>query len=203
MKFILAKKLNMSQIFEEDGKVIPVTVLEAGPAKITQVKTKEKDGYSALQVGFGKKKNLSKPLKGHLKDLGDFRWLREFRVTKEEELQQYKVGDVINAEIFTPGDTVNIVGISRGKGFQGVVKRHGFAGVRATHGNKDQHRTSGSIGATHPQHVIKGKRMAGRTGNKQITLKKVKVVKVEPEKNLLYVKGAIPGKRGTLIKIFA
>ncbi|MGC8651249.1 MAG: 50S ribosomal protein L3 [Minisyncoccia bacterium] len=206
MKFILAKKLNMSQVFEEDGKVIPVTIVEADPVKVTQIKTKETDGYNAIQVGFGKKKNIKKPLKGHLKDLGNFRWLREFRITDKNQLEEqtkYQVGDLIQLDAFTPGDKVTISSTSRGKGFQGVVKRHGFHGVRATHGNKDQHRTSGSIGATTPQHVIKGKKMAGRTGGEQVTIKKVQIIKVEPEKNLLYLKGAIPGKRGSLIKIFS
>lgn len=206
MKFILAQKLNMSQIFEDNGKVIPVTILEAGPVKITQIKTKEADGYDAIQVGFGDKKNINKPLKGHLKELGNFRWLREFRIPSQnqsEEEKKYQIGDLIQVGNFEVGDKVKITSISHGKGFQGVVKRHGFHGVRATHGNKDQHRTSGSIGATTPQHVIKGKKMAGRMGGEQVTIKQVKVIKVEPEKNLLYLKGAIPGRRGSLIEIFS
>jgi large subunit ribosomal protein L3 len=200
MKFILAKKLNMTQLFDEKGKVIPVTVLEAGPVRIAQIKTKDKDGYNAIQVGFGKKRNVTKPLKGHLKDIGNVRWLREFRFDKEED---HKVGDEIRVDIFEIGDKVKITGTSRGKGFQGVVKRHGFHGVRSSHGNKDQSRTSGSIGATTPQHVIKGKKMAGRTGGKTITLRSMKVVKIDPEKNLLYLKGPLPGKRGTLITLFS
>jgi len=205
MKFILAKKLNMSQIFDEKGKVIPVTILEAGPVKIIQIRTKEKDGYAAIQIGFGKKKNISKPLKGHLKNAGNFRWIREFRFDKKpiesSIIEGYKVGEVIKADIFAEGDKVKITGKSRGKGFQGVVKRHGFHGKDATHGVKHAHRQPGSIGATTPQHVIKGKKMAGRTGGENVTVKKVKVIKVEPEKNFLYLKGAIPGKRGTLIEI--
>jgi large subunit ribosomal protein L3 len=206
MKFILAKKLNMSQIFEDSGKVIPVTILEAGPVKITQIKTKATDGYDAIQVGFGNKKNINKPLKGHLKEIGNFRWLREFRIptqNQSEEGTKYHIGDLIQVGNFEAGDKVKITSISRGKGFQGVVKRHGFHGVRATHGNKDQHRTSGSIGATTPQHVIKGKKMAGRTGGEKVTIKQVKVIRVEPEKNLLYLKGAIPGRRGSLVEIFS
>jgi large subunit ribosomal protein L3 len=201
MKFILAKKLNMSQIFDEKGKVIPVTILETGPVKIIQIKTKEKDGYAAIQIGFGKKKNISKPLKGHLKNIDNFRWLKEFRVNEDKNIEGYKVGDEIKVDVLNEGDTVNIRGLSRGKGFQGVVKRHGFHGKDATHGVKHAHRQPGSIGATTPQHVIKGKKMAGRTGGENITVKKVKVIKVEPQKNLLYLKGAIPGKRGTLIQI--
>lgn len=201
MKFILAKKLNMSQIFDEKGKVIPVTILETGPVKIIQIKTKEKDGYAAIQIGFGKKKNISKPLKGHLKNIDNFRWLKEFRVNEDKNIEGYKVGDEIKVDVLNEGETVNIRGLSRGKGFQGVVKRHGFHGKDATHGVKHAHRQPGSIGATTPQRVIKGKKMAGRTGGENVTVKKVKVIKVEPEKNLLYLKGAIPGKRGTLIEI--
>ena len=201
MKFILAKKLNMSQIFDEKGKVIPVTILETGPVKIIQIKTKEKDGYAAIQIGFGKKKNISKPLKGHLKNIDNFRWLKEFRVNEDKNIEGYKVGDEIKVDVLNEGETVNIRGLSRGKGFQGVVKRHGFHGKDATHGVKHANRQPGSIGATTPQHVIKGKKMAGRTGGENITVKKVKVIKVEPQKNLLYLKGAIPGKRGTLIEI--
>ncbi|NCO24918.1 50S ribosomal protein L3 [Candidatus Parcubacteria bacterium] len=201
MKFILAKKLNMSQIFDEKGKVIPVTILETGPVKIIQIKTKEKDGYAAIQIGFSKKKNISKPLKGHLKNIDNFRWLKEFRVNEDKNIEGYKVGDEIKVDVLNEGETVNIRGLSRGKGFQGVVKRHGFHGKDATHGVKHAHRQPGSIGATTPQHVIKGKKMAGRTGGENITVKKVKVIKVEPQKNLLYLKGAIPGKRGTLIEI--
>jgi len=188
-------------MFDEKGKVIPVTILEAGPVKIIQIKTKEKDGYTAIQIGFGKKKNISKPLKGHLKNIDNFRWLKEFRVNEDKNIEGYKVGDEIKVDVLNEGETVNIRGLSRGKGFQGVVKRHGFHGKDATHGVKHAHRQPGSIGATTPQHVIKGKKMAGRTGGENITVKKVKVIKVEPQKNLLYLKGAIPGKRGTLIEI--
>ncbi|MFA5392347.1 MAG: 50S ribosomal protein L3 [Candidatus Paceibacterota bacterium] len=207
MKFILAKKLNMSQIFNEKGKIIPVTILEAGPVKITQIKTKDKDGYAAVQIGFGKKRNISKPLKGHLKNAGNFKWIREFRFDQEpiesSIIKEYKVGDAIKVDIFEMGDQVKITGKSRGKGFQGVVKRHGFHGKDATHGVKHAHRQPGSIGATALQRVIKGKKMAGRTGWENVSIKKVKVIKIDPQKNLLYLKGAVPGKRGTLIEIFS
>jgi len=202
MKFILAKKLNMSSVFDEKGKIIPVTILEAGPVKITQIKNIDKDGYLAVQAGFGQKKKISKPLLGHLKDNGRLRWLKEFRAQDAKDLENYKVGDEINVTAFNEGELVNISGISRGKGFQGVVKRHGFHGTHTTHGNKDQLRTSGSIGATTPQHVIKGKKMAGHTGGEKISLKRIKVIKIDKDKNLIYLKGAIPGKRGTLIEIF-
>lgn len=203
MKFLLAKKIKMSSVFTEDGKMIPVTILETGPNYITQIKTKERDGYNAIQVAFGEKKRVTKPLAGHLKNIGPKRWIREFKLQKEEDLKDFKVGDKITITVLQEGENINISGTSTGKGFQGVVKRHGFSGVLSkTHGNKDQTRTSGSIGATHPQHVIKGRKMAGHTGNKTITLKNIPIVKLEPDKNLIYIKGAIPGKKGTLIKLF-
>jgi len=202
MKFILAKKLKMDSLFDDQGRIVPVTILEAGPVKITQVKTKDKDGYSSVQVGFGTRRKISKPLQGHLKHLGNLRYLKEFRARDEKNLVDYEVGKEIKADIFEPGEVVKIKGISIGKGFQGVVKRHGFHGTHTTHGNKDQLRTSGSIGATTPQHVIKGRKMAGRTGGRQVTLKNVKIVKIDKDQNLIYVKGAVPGKKGTVVEIF-
>ncbi|HOK17492.1 MAG TPA: 50S ribosomal protein L3 [Candidatus Paceibacterota bacterium] len=201
MKFILGTKEKMTQIFSEEGKIIPATIIKAGPVKVTQVKTKEKDGYEAVQVGFGTKKKISQPLKGHLKDLGNFRWLKEFKI--DGQSSEFKVGDEIKVDVFQQGDKVKIVGISKGKGFQGVVKRHGFHGSDASHGTKDRLRAPGSIGATHPQHVPKGRKMAGHTGLKRITLKNVEVVKVDKENNLIYLKGAIPGNRGSLVLIEA
>lgn len=200
-KFILAKKIGMSQIFK-DEKVIPVTILEAGPIVVTQIKTPEKDGYSAIQVGFGykKPKRLSKALKGHLKDLGSFRWLREFHIP-EEELKKFKVGDKIDVSIFQKGERVKITGITKAKGFQGVVKRHGFHGGPKTHGQKDRLRAPGSIGPTHPQHVVKGRKMAGRMGGERLTLKNCQIVEILPEQNLLAIKGSLPGKKGELLKI--
>lgn len=200
-KFILGKKIGMSQIFKDD-KVIPVTLVEAGPIVVTQIKTPQKDGYSAIQVGFGfkKPKRLSKALKGHLKNLGSFRWLREFRVS-EEELKNFQIGDKIEVSIFKEGEKVKITGTSKAKGFQGVVKRHGFHGGPKTHGQKDRLRAPGSIGPTHPQHVVKGRRMAGRMGGETVTLKNCQIVEVLPEENLLVIKGALPGKRGELLKI--
>lgn len=200
MKFILATKEKMSQIWNESGEVIPVTILQAGPVKITKIRTIEKDGYNAVQLGFGFKKKLNRPLSGILKGLGKFRWLREIRIKGELD-KQYKVGDEIKVDIFQKGDKVMITGISKAKGFQGVVKRHGFHGSDASHGTKDRLRAPGSIGATTPSRVPKGRKMAGRMGGERITVKNLEVVKVEPEKNLLYLKGAVPGPRGSLVII--
>ena len=197
MKFILGKKIGMSQVFSEDRKVTPVTLIEAGPCVVTQVKTEEKDGYQAVQVGFGERKKINRPLMGHLKDLGKFRYLREIRDVKED----MKIGDKIDAGVFEEGDKIKVVGISKGKGFQGVMKRHGFHGSPATHGHKHDHRAPGSIGSAFPEHVLKGKKMAGRMGGDQVTVKGLKVVKVDKENNLLAVKGAVPGKRGALVEV--
>jgi len=200
MKFILGKKISMSQVFSEEGKVIPVTLVDAGPCVVVQKKDLEKDGYSACQIGFDEKNKLNKSRAGHAKDLGKVRWLREFKVAKEE-MEKLNRGDKISADTFEVGDKVRVAGISKGKGFQGVVKRHGFHGASATHGTKHNKRAPGSIGSGYPEHVRKGKKMAGRMGSDQITLKKIAVVKVEKDKNLLYLKGALPGRRGTLLKI--
>ncbi len=197
MKFILGKKLNMSQIYGEDGNVIPVTLVQAGPCTVTQVKEEKKDGYKAVQVGFGKKKKQSKSLSGHLKGLGNFRYLKEFRINGEE----IKTGDRIDVSTFTPGDKVFVSGTSKGKGFQGVVKRYGFSGGPASHGHKDQLRMPGSIGATGPARVFKGTRMGGRTGGGSVTVSNLKIVQVDPEKGILAIKGAVPGARGNLIII--
>ena len=205
MKFILGKKLGMTQIFRED-KVIPVTLIESGPNFVTQIKTKDRDNYSAIQVGFGtkKEKNIKKPQRGHLAKIKssklknqNLRWLREFRVENLES----KPGDEINVSIFAPGDKVNVVAISKGKGFQGVVKRHGFHGGPKSHVQKDRHRAPGSIGSSFPEHVFKGKRMAGRMGGDRVTVKNLEVVEVDSENNLIALKGAVPGRRGTLIMI--
>ena len=188
----------MTQVFKGDI-VIPVTLIESGPNFVAQIKTKEKDGYSAVQVGFGtkKEKNIKKPQRGHLKEIGNLRWLREFRLDDAE----LKLGDEIKPEIFSAGDKVTIVAISKGKGFQGVVKRHGFHGGPKSHGQKDRHRAPGSIGASWPQHVIKGMKMAGRMGGDRITVKNLEIVEVDAENNLIAIKGALPGRKGTLIMI--
>ena len=197
MKFILGKKISMSQIFQDNGEVIPVTIVQAGPCQVTQVKNKDKDGYTAVQLGFEPVKKLIKPKAGHLKDLPLFRYLREFRVTEGV----FERGQEINATNFNLKELLKVTAFSKGKGFQGVVKRHGFHGHPATHGHKDQSRMPGSIGATFPQRVIKGKRMGGRMGGERITVSNLEIIKVEAEKNLLYVKGAVPGGRNSFLLI--
>jgi len=197
MKFILGKKLKMTQIFDEEGRVIPVTLIKSGPCKILQIKTKEKDGYSAVQVGFEKlkEKKVKKPQKNK-----PFRYIREFRIKDDKE---FEVGKEINVDIFEKGDIVNVSGISKGKGFQGVVKRHGFKGGPATHGTKHTLRAPGSIGSAFPERVWKGKKMAGRMGGNKVTIKNLQIVEVDKENNLLAIKGAIPGRKGTLVEIVA
>lgn len=192
----------MTQVFDEEGNVIPVTLIEAGPVMVTQVKTKERDGYDAIQFGFGTKKHISKSLVGHFAktQAGRVRWTREVR-TGDGGDAPYALGQGIDVSVFEHGDTVSVAGLSKGKGFQGVVKRHGFHGASATHGTKHAHRQSGSIGATTPQRVLKGRRMAGRMGHERITVKNLKVVNVDKEKGLLALKGAVPGPRGTLLEI--
>ena len=190
----------MTQVFDQNGKVQPVTVLQTGPVVITQIKDVDKDGYIAVQVGFGEKaeKNINKAQKGQLKDLGSFRYLKEFRL---KDVEGYKVGDKIDASVFEEGDKLNISSTSKGKGFQGVVKRHNFAGGSRTHGQKHQERKPGSIGATGPQRVFKGLKMAGRMGTDRVQLKNLKVIQVDKENNQLLVKGAIAGRKGTLVEI--
>lgn len=192
----------MTQKYADDGTVIPVTKVLAGPCVVSQVKTEKKDGYTAVQVGFGNKKKLKKPQAGQLKKIGkNLRWLKEFRLGNGDELKGLKAGDEIAVEIFKPGDIVDVVGISKGKGFQGVVKRHGFAGAPKTHGTKDALRMPGSIGATTPQHVFKGVRMAGRMGGDRVTVKNLEIVEVDLQNNWLYIKGAVPGARGGLVMV--
>jgi len=193
MKFILGKKLEMSQIFKDD-KVLPVTLIAAGPCFVTQTKAGEKDGYEAIQIGFEKlkEKKVKKPQKGK-----PFRYLREFK----DKIEEYKIGQRIDVSIFKEGDKVKVSGISKGKGFQGAVKRWGFSGRNATHGVKHEHRTLGSVGSSFPERVLKGKKMPGRMGAERVTTPNLEIAKVDPENNLLAVKGAIPGRRGTLLEI--
>lgn len=196
MKFILGKKLEMSQIFDEKGNVVPLTLIEVGPCQVTQLKTKEKDGYQAVQIGFKKMekaKKIKKTMKGK-----EFKYIKEQRT---EDKEQLKIGDKIDVDIFKEGDIVNISGISKGKGFAGVVKRWHFKGQFKTHGTKEKWRSPGSIGQRFPQHVIKGKKMAGRMGSERTTVKNLKVIKVDSVNNVLAVKGAVPGKAGTLLEI--
>lgn len=198
MKFILGKKLEMSRIFTPEGKVVPITKIAAGPCFVTAIKTEDRDGYKAIQVGFGKKKRISKALQGHLKNLGNFRYLKEFKV---EDVSVFSIGDQISLKSFAPGDKVKVVGTSKGKGFQGVVKRHGFHGSPASHGHKDQLRMPGSIGATDAARVFKGTRMGGHMGNARTTVDNLEIVKVDEENNIIYLKGAVPGARGSLLMI--
>lgn len=198
MPFILAKKIGMTQRFKDNGTVVPVTLVEAGPCVVTQVKTQDKDGYSAVQLGFGQTKRANKARTGHTKDLQGNMHLREFRIDDAKGLER---GTVINADTFKPGDIVKVTGTSKGKGFQGVVRRHGFRGGPASHGHKDNLRMPGSIGATFPQHVMKGLRMAGHMGDERVSVKNLEVVEVDADKHLLAIKGAVPGSRGALILV--
>ncbi|MBC8465369.1 MAG: 50S ribosomal protein L3 [Parcubacteria group bacterium] len=200
MKFILGTKEEMTQIFQEDGRVVPVTAISAGPIVVTQVKNTDTDGYTAVQVGFGaqKESRLGKSILGHTKDLGAFKTLREFRIEDTADMEK---GKSIDVSIFEPGEEIEVSGISKGKGFQGVVKRHGFKGGPRTHGQKHSERKPGSIGSTGPQRVFKGVRMAGRMGSDRTTVKNLSVVAVDAEKGLLFVKGAVPGRRGTLLEV--
>lgn len=197
MKFILAKKLEMSQVYKADGTVIPVTLVQAGPCVVAQVKTQDADGYVAVQLGFQPGKNLTKSELGHLKDLPSMNVLREFRV---DSVDAFKRGDSVEAGVFAPGDVIDVTGTSKGKGFQGVVKRHGFGGHPSTHGHKDQLRMPGSIGAGGMQHVLKGRRMAGHMGDARVTVKNLEVVEVR-EGGVIAVKGAVPGARHAILEI--
>lgn len=189
----------MTQRYDEAGQVIPVTVVKAGPCTVTQVKTDAKDKYQAVQLGFGKKKNITKPVKGHIKNQ-NFRYLREFRINDGTGL---KTGDKLTSGIFSIGDILLVKGMSKGKGYQGVVRRHHFGGSPASHGHKDQLRMSGSIGATAPQRVVKGRRMAGRMGDEQVTVKNLKIIELDNDNGLIYIKGAVPGARHGLVIITA
>lgn len=195
---ILGKKVGMTQLFTETGAVVPVTAIEAGPCTVTQVKDTNREGYEAVQLGFGEAKRLNKPEKGHLKDLGAFKNVQEFRVEDTSEIER---GQKFSVELFQPGETVDITGMSKGRGFTGAVKRHGFSGGPKTRGSK-WHRATGSIGAcTFPGKVFKGKRMPGHMGNERVTVKNVEVVKADPDRNLLLVKGAVPGAKNGLLTI--
>jgi len=198
-KFILGKKLEMTQKFTSDGKVVAVTKVLAGPCFVTQVKKDDQDGYCAVQLGFDSAKKVSQPVKGHLKNLGPFRYLKEFRIENECHLKR---GQQIKASIFDANDIVDVTGVSKGKGFQGVVRRWGFSGSPATHGHKDQLRMPGSIGAGGEQRVKKGKKMACRMGAERVTVKNLKIIEIDEKNNVLFIKGAIPGRRKSLILIF-
>lgn len=203
MPGIIGKKIGMTSIFSEDGKILPCTVIEAGPCFVTQIRTLESDGYEAIQIGFAEKKEnkTNQALAGHFKKAGvsPKKLLREFTGYKSD----LSLGDVVNVEIFQEGEFVDVAGTSKGKGFQGVVKRHGFAGVGdQTHGQHNRLRAPGSIGAaSYPARVFKGMKMAGRMGNDRVKVQNLKVLKVDTEKNLLIVKGSIPGAKNSFVTI--
>jgi large subunit ribosomal protein L3 len=203
MKFILGTKLNMTQIFDKDGIVHPATAILAAANVITQVKSDDSDGYAAVQIGAGSRnaKNVNKAQKGAWKELGSFKAVKEFRMPEGATASSFKVGDKIELGQFKEGDTVSVSGISKGKGFQGVVKRHGFHGGPRTHGQKHSEREPGSIGGGLRNKVPKKMRMAGRMGGDRITVKGLKVVHIDQTGNILYLSGAVPGKRGTLLEI--
>lgn len=201
MKGILGKKLGMTQVFTAEGSVVPVTVVEAGPVVITQIKTMENDGYQAIQVGYGdvKEKALNKPKKGHLAKAGVLkRNLKEFRV---DSIDGFEVGQEIKADLFAEGEKIDVSGISKGKGFQGPIKRHGQSRGPESHGSR-YHRRPGSMGAcSYPGRVFKNKKLAGHMGSVKVTVKNLEVVKVDAEKNLLLIKGAIPGAKGSVVTV--
>lgn len=200
---ILGRKLGMTRIFNENNEVVPVTVVQAGPCKIVQVKTVETDGYNAVQLCFGKRKtrNVTKPLMGHLKKYNiDFypEIIKEVRVDNAENIHS---GDEVNVSIFTVDELVDVQGYTKGKGFAGVVKRWGFGGGPRTHGQSDRLRAPGSIGSQRPQRVPKGRKMAGHLGNELVTVKNLQIVRIDPENNLLFIKGAIPGNKNSIVLI--
>ena len=201
-KAIIGKKVGMTQIFDENGKVIPVTVIEAGPCVVVAKKTDEKDGYTAIQMGYAdvKEKKLTKPELGHLKKAGvaPKKYLKEFRL----EGSELKVGDEVKAEVFEAGDKIDVTGISKGKGYAGVIKRHGAQRTPTTHGGGPVHRHAGSMGSgTDPSRIFKGKIGAGHMGSEQITVQNLDVVKVDPELNMIAVRGAVPGPKGGIVYI--
>ncbi len=201
MQVIIGTKVGMTQIIGEDGMVTPITVIQAGPATVTQIKTVDTDGYNAVQVGYGPGKNLSKSVSGHVKKAGENikpKVLREFRVT---ELPELKLGDQITVEAFKLGDKVAVTGTSKGKGFAGTVKRHNFIESRNTHGFKGNIRRVGSIGSMYPQKVWKGKKMPGRMGHEQVTVKNLVVAYIDKDNNLIGLKGAVPGPKKSVVTI--
>jgi large subunit ribosomal protein L3 len=205
MKGILGKKVGMTQIFDDRGEVVPVTVIEAGPCFVAQIKTVERDGYTAVQLGFeeAKPKRLTQPQLKHLQksNLPALRYLREIRLAPDD-MSDLEEGQKLTVALFEPGEYVDVSGVSKGRGFAGVVKRHGFRGGPKTHGQSDRHRSPGSIGAcTTPGRVFKGKRMAGRMGGDRVTVQNLEIVMVDPERNLLALKGAVPGAKNGLVEI--
>lgn len=204
MSGLLGRKIGMTQVFDDEGNMVPVTVVEAGPCYVVQVKTVDNDGYSAVQIGFQEKKekNTVRPQQGHFAaaKVPNLRILKEFPVPYNKEL---KAGDVLGADFFEEGDEVKVTGLGKGKGFAGVVKRHGFGGGRKTHGQSDRLRAPGSIGqSSYPSKVFKGIKMGGRTGGKQVSVAGLRIVKVDNENNLIFVQGSIPGSRNSVVEIY-
>jgi len=198
---LLGRKVGMTSVFDETGRVVPVTVIQAGPCWVTQVKTSDSDGYDAVQLGFEESRKLNSPERGHLGKAGTpmLKHLREWHVADASE---YQLGQRLDVSMFEAGERVTLVGTSKGKGFQGVVKRHGFAGGPKTHGQSDRWRAPGSIGSgTTPGRVLKGLRMAGKMGHDRVTVKNLLVVRADPERNLLLVRGAVPGPREALVVV--
>jgi len=199
MEALIGRKLGMTQVFSSGGEARGVTVVEAGPCVVVQIKTKEKDGYGAIQIGFGARKRINDPLRGHMKRLGQFQFLREIRV---DDANAYEIGQKIGAELFEEGDVVDVTGKSKGKGFAGGIKRHHFHGGPKTHGQSDKHRSPGSIGSgTTPGRVRKGLRMAGHMGDEQVTVKNLKVFESNPARGLLLIEGAVPGAVNGLVRV--
>ena len=195
----LGKKVGMSQVFREDGIVVPVTLVEAGPCVVTQIKTQGTDGYEAVQLGFGDVKRLNKPMAGHFKRSRLSRFVKEVKV---DDLSEFQVGQSLTVDVFQPGERVDIIGRSKGRGFAGVMKRHGFGGGPRTHGQSDRARAPGSIGGgTTPGKVYKGLKMAGHMGNRRITVKGIEIIHVDVERNLLLLKGGVPGSVNWLLEI--
>jgi large subunit ribosomal protein L3 len=201
MKFTLGIKQNMTQIFDDEGRVHPVTVISTSPLTVTQIKTAEKDGYKAVQVAFGTRheKNIAKAQKGHFKTLGNFRHVKEFRMSDKD--QALNVGDKVDLSSFKEGDMIRVSAVSKGKGFQGVVKRHGFHGGPRSHGQKHSEREPGSISGGLRTGLRHGMRMAGRMGSDRVTVKNLKIAQINSEAGLILVRGAVPGRRGTLVEI--
>jgi large subunit ribosomal protein L3 len=196
---IIGKKIGMTQVFDDKGEVHGVTVVDAGPCTVVQVKSKENDGYAAVQLGIGAVKRVNKPMKGHLKGLGDFRYLREARV---DDPSQWKTGQKVGAELFEAGDQVDVTGVSKGRGFAGGVRRWGFRGGPRTHGQSDRLRAPGSIGpGNSPGHVVKGLHMAGHLGDARITVRNLRVIESDPAKGLLFIEGAVPGGKNGILRI--
>jgi large subunit ribosomal protein L3 len=194
---IIGRKLGMTQVFRDNGRMEAVTAIQAGPCSVIQVKTVAREGYDSIQLGFGETKRLNSAEKGHLKELGPYKYLREFRV---ETVEDIKVGDKVDVSIFNQGDRIDVIGISKGKGFAGVVKRHHFHGGPKTHGQTDRERHPGAIGSTTtPGHIKKGLRMAGHMGTDRVTARRLEVMKIEPENNLILVKGSVLGSRNGVV----